>query len=236
MNQHPVARRHGRLFRMPRTLLLLTLSASAITSACAVQPASVTSPAPSALAERPAGSSPLAIDGSTPSLPVTPMHTPTATATAALSPAPAASPKPTPKATPKPTPKATPKPTPKPLSVGSCPSQAKLYTKAATARGYVYGQYAPDWTAKLTLKVAVCVSNGKIAWSSATPSQRKVSGVTGGPWAGTPAYTKKTSTVREVMLPATYKFEGLRAEPTVIIGFKVGSGFNRVTVLDEMFH
>lgn len=131
--------------------------------------------------------------------------------------------------------KPTPKPTPKPLTTGSCPSPARLYTKSGSARAYVYGQYAPDWTALLTMKLSVCVSGGKIAWSKATASQRRTDGVTGGP--GTPFYIRKSSTVREAMVTTIYNLPGYyQADPVVIIGFKVGTGFYRVTLGDQMFH
>ncbi len=84
------------------------------------------------------------------------------------------------------------------------------------------------------MKLTVCVSGGKIAWAKATSSQKRAKGVTGGP--GEPFVTKKTSTVREALLSTTYKLGVLRAEPVVIIGFKVGTGFYRVTIGDRMFY
>ena len=100
----------------------------------------------------------------------------------------------------------------------------------------MYGQYPPDWTALLTLKVSVCVSNGKIAWATGTASQRKAAGVTGGPWPQMPATLEKTTTTRKIGLAATYLLDVQRAEPSVWITFTVNSGFAAVTVGDEMFH
>ena len=190
--------------------VVIAVLATAIVAACAAAPAPHGSPSASAATAW--GT----VTGVTPSPSASPLpsRSPESTPTA----------EPTLAPTPEPTPALTPKPTPRPLAAGYCPSPAAQYSKSATARAYVYGQYEPDWTAKLTLKVTVCVSKGKVAWSTMKVSQQKRPGVTGSLWYGTPSYLTKTSTERAVGVAATYKFAGQMAEPSLWITYKVGAG------------
>ena len=85
------------------------------------------------------------------------------------------------------------------------------------------------------MTLTVCVQDGVIVWAVPEAFVTTTSGVTGNLWPGVPFVTEQTASTMNVMAPATFLYEGMRAEPSVHIRYTVGSGFETIEA-HEPFH